>query len=136
MCSFTVCPMCVSDDCFVYILFVQFGETRRVLQVLRTLLEEFREELREEEARRCQLQQSYANDKAAWEVKWAEMKCHVAQVQMASQHPPLKGQDTICFFFFFPIRTQRKPVLFSLFSTCELTAPLWPVFRFESKALE
>lgn len=100
MCSFTVCPMCVSDDCFVYILFVQFGETRRVLQVLRTLLEEFREELREEEARRCQLQQSYANDKAAWEVKWAEMKCHVAQVQMASQHPPLKGQDTICFFFF------------------------------------
>ncbi|XP_051808914.1 microtubule cross-linking factor 1 isoform X2 [Acanthochromis polyacanthus] len=59
----------------------QFGENRRVLQALRTLLEEFREELREEESRRCQLQQSYANDKAAWEVKWAEMKCQVAQLE-------------------------------------------------------
>ncbi|KAM9845228.1 microtubule cross-linking factor 1 [Aulostomus maculatus] len=59
----------------------QFGENRRVLQALRSLLEEFREELREEEARRCQLQQSYANDKAAWEVKWTEMKCQVAQLE-------------------------------------------------------
>ncbi|CAB1416534.1 unnamed protein product [Pleuronectes platessa] len=57
----------------------QCGENRRMLQALRTLLEEFREELREEETRRWQLQQSYANDKAAWEVKWAEMKCQVAQ---------------------------------------------------------
>ncbi|KAM6918627.1 microtubule cross-linking factor 1 isoform 2-T2 [Xenentodon cancila] len=57
----------------------QLGENRRVVQAVRTLLEEFREELREEEGRRCQLQQSYANDKAAWEVKWAEMKCQVAQ---------------------------------------------------------
>ncbi|XP_053186211.1 microtubule cross-linking factor 1 [Scomber japonicus] len=59
----------------------QFGENRRVLQALRTLLEEFREELREEETRRCQLLQSYANDKAAWEVKWAEMKCQVAKLE-------------------------------------------------------
>ncbi|XP_054869993.1 microtubule cross-linking factor 1 isoform X2 [Amphiprion ocellaris] len=59
----------------------QFGENRRVLQALRTLLEEFREELREEESRRSQLQQCYANDKAAWEVKWAEMKCQVAQLE-------------------------------------------------------
>ncbi|XP_041658264.1 microtubule cross-linking factor 1 isoform X2 [Cheilinus undulatus] len=59
----------------------QFGENRQVLQALRTLLEEFREELREEETRRRQLQQSYANDKAAWEVKWAEMKCQVAQLE-------------------------------------------------------
>uniref|UniRef100_A0A672IVG0 Microtubule crosslinking factor 1 n=1 Tax=Salarias fasciatus TaxID=181472 RepID=A0A672IVG0_SALFA len=62
--------VCVS----VCVWCVQFGENRRVLQALRTLLDEFREELREEEARRSQLQQSYANDKAAWEVKWAEMK--------------------------------------------------------------
>lgn len=80
---------------FVWIFSVQFGENRQVLQALRTLLEEFREELQEEETRRCQLQQSYANDKAAWEVKWAEMKCQVAQVQMASQRPTLKRQDTI-----------------------------------------
>ncbi|XP_040911861.1 microtubule cross-linking factor 1 isoform X2 [Toxotes jaculatrix] len=63
----------------------QFGENRRVLQALRTLLEEFREELREEETRRWQLQQSYANDKAAWEVKWAEMKCQVAQLEEETQ---------------------------------------------------
>lgn len=50
------------------------------------LLEEFREELQEEEKQRCQLQQSYANDKAAWEVKWAEMNYQALQVQMASRH--------------------------------------------------
>ncbi|XP_042185545.1 LOW QUALITY PROTEIN: microtubule cross-linking factor 1-like [Oncorhynchus tshawytscha] len=59
----------------------QVGENRRVLQAVRSLLEEFRLELREEENRRCQLQQIYANDKASWEVKWAEMKCHVAQLE-------------------------------------------------------
>ncbi|XP_034557966.1 LOW QUALITY PROTEIN: microtubule cross-linking factor 1 [Notolabrus celidotus] len=59
----------------------QFGENRQMLQALRTLLEEFREELREEETRRCQLQQAYANDKAAWEVKWTEMKCQVAKLE-------------------------------------------------------
>ncbi|CAG5896445.1 unnamed protein product [Menidia menidia] len=58
-----------------------FGENRRVLQAVRALLEEFREELRDEEARRLQLQQSYANDKATWEVKWAEMKCQVSQLE-------------------------------------------------------
>ncbi|XP_034744775.1 microtubule cross-linking factor 1 [Etheostoma cragini] len=63
----------------------QFGENRQVLQALRTLLEEFRDELREEEMRRCQLQQSYANDKAAWEVKWAEMKCQFAQLEEKAQ---------------------------------------------------
>uniref|UniRef100_A0A3Q2XZG6 Microtubule crosslinking factor 1 n=1 Tax=Hippocampus comes TaxID=109280 RepID=A0A3Q2XZG6_HIPCM len=63
------------------IIWQEFGENRRMLQALRTLLEQFREELREEEARRCQLQQAYANDKATWEVKWAEMKCQLAQVR-------------------------------------------------------
>ncbi|KAF7222084.1 transcript variant X5 [Nothobranchius furzeri] len=57
----------------------EFGENRHVLQALRSLLEEFREELQEEQTTRCQLQQAYANDKAAWEVKWAEMKSQVAQ---------------------------------------------------------
>ncbi|XP_068558123.1 microtubule cross-linking factor 1 isoform X2 [Cebidichthys violaceus] len=63
----------------------QFGENRQVLQALRTLLEEFQMELQEEESRRCQLQQSYANDKAAWEVKWAEMKCQFAQLEEEAQ---------------------------------------------------
>lgn len=78
---------------FFRFLFLQFGENRRVLQALRGLLEEFREELREEESRRCQLQQAYASDKAAWEVKWTEMKCRVAQVQMASQCRPFKEPE-------------------------------------------
>ncbi|RVE61017.1 hypothetical protein OJAV_G00166550 [Oryzias javanicus] len=59
----------------------QFGENRRVLQAVRTLLEELLDVLREEETRRSQLQQTYANDKAAWEVKWAEMKGQVAQLE-------------------------------------------------------
>lgn len=59
----------------------QFGENRRLLQALRSLLEEFRDELREEDTRRCQLQQNYANDKAHWEVKEAEMKSRIAQLQ-------------------------------------------------------
>ena len=69
---------------------LQFGENRRMLQALRTLLEEFRVEVRDEEARRRQLQQCYANDKAAWEVKWAQMKCQAtAQVRHARGHPVL-----------------------------------------------
>ncbi|XP_061094614.1 microtubule cross-linking factor 1-like isoform X2 [Conger conger] len=56
-------------------------ESRRVLQALRILLEEFRLELRDEEQRRSQLQQAYANEKASWEVKWAEMKCHSQQLE-------------------------------------------------------
>uniref|UniRef100_H2T9W6 Microtubule crosslinking factor 1 n=1 Tax=Takifugu rubripes TaxID=31033 RepID=H2T9W6_TAKRU len=66
---------------FVLQSLVQLEENRKVLQALRALLEEFREELQEEEKQRCQLQQAYANDKAAWEVKWAEMKCQVAQLE-------------------------------------------------------
>ena len=73
---------------------LQFGENRRMLQALRTLLEEFRVEVREEEARRRQLQQSYANDKAAWEVKWAEMKCQAtAQVQHTHYGHPIHTLD-------------------------------------------
>lgn len=52
-------------------------ESRRLLASLRSLLEEFGEELQEEEARRRQLLQTYADDKASWEVKWAEMKSRV-----------------------------------------------------------
>uniref|UniRef100_A0A8C1U1I0 Microtubule crosslinking factor 1 n=1 Tax=Cyprinus carpio TaxID=7962 RepID=A0A8C1U1I0_CYPCA len=42
---------------------------RRVLHALRSLLEEFRAELREEAQRRCQLQQTLANERAAWEIQ-------------------------------------------------------------------
>ncbi|XP_041102131.1 microtubule cross-linking factor 1-like isoform X2 [Polyodon spathula] len=59
----------------------QESENRKVLQALRTLLEEFRSELRDEEQRRCELQQTYANEKAAFEVEWAKMKCHLEQLE-------------------------------------------------------
>ncbi|XP_048856732.1 microtubule cross-linking factor 1 isoform X4 [Brienomyrus brachyistius] len=57
----------------------QAGENRRVLHALRMLLEEFRSELRDEEQRRSQLQQAYANEKASWEVQWAELRCQIPQ---------------------------------------------------------
>nr|XP_023682077.1 microtubule cross-linking factor 1 isoform X2 [Paramormyrops kingsleyae] len=57
----------------------QAGENRRVLHALRMLLEEFRSELRDEEHRRSQLQQAYANEKASWEVQWAELRCQIPQ---------------------------------------------------------
>ncbi|XP_036374889.1 microtubule cross-linking factor 1-like isoform X2 [Megalops cyprinoides] len=57
----------------------QVGDSRRLLQALRTLLEDLRLELREEEQHRQQLQQSYANEKAAWEVQWAELRCRLDQ---------------------------------------------------------
>ncbi|XP_041103720.1 microtubule cross-linking factor 1-like isoform X2 [Polyodon spathula] len=66
----------------------QEGENRKVLQALRTLLEEFRSELWDEEQRRCELQQTYANEKAAFEVEWAEMKCHIEQLEE-------KGEKTL-----------------------------------------
>ncbi|XP_072296787.1 microtubule cross-linking factor 1 isoform X2 [Eucyclogobius newberryi] len=59
----------------------QFGENKRLLQALRSLLEEFRDELREEEARRCHLQQRIAGDKAAWAVTEAAMKSQIAQLK-------------------------------------------------------
>ncbi|XP_039610717.1 microtubule cross-linking factor 1 isoform X2 [Polypterus senegalus] len=57
------------------------GEDRKVLHALRALLEEFRSELRDEQHRRCELQQIFASEKAAWEVEWAEMKCHIEQLE-------------------------------------------------------
>uniref|UniRef100_A0A8C1U2G1 Microtubule crosslinking factor 1 n=1 Tax=Cyprinus carpio TaxID=7962 RepID=A0A8C1U2G1_CYPCA len=57
------------------------GDSRRVLHALRSLLEEFRAELREEAQRRCQLQQTLANERAAWEIQRAEMRSHVTRLQ-------------------------------------------------------
>uniref|UniRef100_A0A672LBT5 Microtubule crosslinking factor 1 n=1 Tax=Sinocyclocheilus grahami TaxID=75366 RepID=A0A672LBT5_SINGR len=55
------------------------GDSRRVLHALRSLLEEFRAELREEAQRRWQLQQTLANERAAWEIQRAEMRSHVTK---------------------------------------------------------
>ncbi|XP_031416346.1 microtubule cross-linking factor 1 isoform X2 [Clupea harengus] len=59
----------------------QVGENRRVLHALRSLLEEFGCELREEEQRRLQLQQTYASERASWEIQRAEMRRCLAQLE-------------------------------------------------------
>lgn len=59
----------------------QAGDSRRVMHALRSLLEEFRAELREEAQRRWQLQQTLANERAAWEIQRAEMRSQFAKVQ-------------------------------------------------------
>ncbi|XP_056301727.1 microtubule cross-linking factor 1 isoform X2 [Danio aesculapii] len=61
----------------------QACDSRRVLHALRSLLEEFRAELREEAGRRWQLQQALANERAAWEIQRAEMRSHINTLQDA-----------------------------------------------------
>ncbi|KAK7944674.1 hypothetical protein WMY93_000402 [Mugilogobius chulae] len=70
----------------------EFGENRRLLQALRSLLEEFREELREEETRRCQLQQNFAVEKADWAVREAAMKSQITQ-QEREEHVRLLSES-------------------------------------------
>ncbi|XP_073713151.1 microtubule cross-linking factor 1-like [Misgurnus anguillicaudatus] len=72
-------PLLLSPERFQYQK--QVGESRRVLNALRSLLEELRAELREEAQRRWQLQQTLANERATWEMQRAEMRSHVAKLQ-------------------------------------------------------
>uniref|UniRef100_A0A8C0ILG7 Microtubule crosslinking factor 1 n=1 Tax=Chelonoidis abingdonii TaxID=106734 RepID=A0A8C0ILG7_CHEAB len=57
------------------------SENRRLLNALKTLLDDFRSELRDDERERHGLQQQYATDKAAWEVEWTELKCRLEQLE-------------------------------------------------------
>ncbi|XP_039381516.1 microtubule cross-linking factor 1 [Mauremys reevesii] len=59
----------------------QASENRRLLNALKTLLDDFRSELRDDEQERHGLQQQYATDKAAWEVEWTELKCRLEQLE-------------------------------------------------------
>ncbi|XP_016142400.1 microtubule cross-linking factor 1-like isoform X5 [Sinocyclocheilus grahami] len=72
-------PLLQSPERFQYQK--QAGDSRRVLHALRSLLEEFRAELREEAQRRWQLQQALANERAEWEIQRAEMRSHVTRLQ-------------------------------------------------------
>uniref|UniRef100_A0A8C1PS12 Microtubule crosslinking factor 1 n=1 Tax=Cyprinus carpio TaxID=7962 RepID=A0A8C1PS12_CYPCA len=72
-------PLLLSPERFQYQKLA--GDSRRVLHALRSLLEELRAELREEAQRRCQLQQTLANERAAWEIQCAEMRSHVTKLQ-------------------------------------------------------
>ncbi|XP_026061324.1 microtubule cross-linking factor 1 isoform X2 [Carassius auratus] len=72
-------PLLPSPERFQYQK--QAGDSRRVLHALRSLMEELRAELREEAQRRWQLQQTLANERAAWEIQRAEMRSHVTKLQ-------------------------------------------------------
>uniref|UniRef100_H3A2Z6 MTCL family member 3 n=1 Tax=Latimeria chalumnae TaxID=7897 RepID=H3A2Z6_LATCH len=58
---------------------IQAGENRRILLDLRSVLAVVQTELRKEEQRRSDLQLQYSNDKCAWELEKAELKCRIAQ---------------------------------------------------------
>lgn len=58
----------------------QASESRKLLNALKGLLDDFRSELRDEERERQGLQQQYALHKAAWEVETTELKCRLQQV--------------------------------------------------------
>ncbi|XP_037003365.2 microtubule cross-linking factor 1 isoform X5 [Artibeus jamaicensis] len=59
----------------------QVVENQRLFGALKTLLEDLRSELREDEHARLRLQQQYASDKAAWDVEWAVLTCRLEQLE-------------------------------------------------------
>uniref|UniRef100_UPI00398E4C4D microtubule cross-linking factor 1 isoform X2 n=1 Tax=Pristiophorus japonicus TaxID=55135 RepID=UPI00398E4C4D len=59
----------------------QARENRRILIALKTILEQFGDEIGDEEKRRCELQQQFSNEKAAWEMEYIEQKCQIAQFE-------------------------------------------------------
>ncbi|XP_072324450.1 microtubule cross-linking factor 1 isoform X1 [Scyliorhinus torazame] len=59
----------------------QARENRRILLALKSILDEFGAELGDEEKRRYELQQQYADEKAAWEMEYTEQKCQLAQFE-------------------------------------------------------
>lgn len=83
----------------------QVVENQQLFGALKSLLEDLRTELREDEHARRRLQQQYASDKAAWDVEWAALKCRLEQVP-ARGGPPCSrcgasviwarwGEDTV-----------------------------------------
>ncbi|XP_054981770.1 microtubule cross-linking factor 1 isoform X3 [Sorex araneus] len=56
-------------------------ENQQLFGALRSLLEELRMELQEDQHARLRLQQQYAGDKAAWDVEWAVLKCRLEQLE-------------------------------------------------------
>ncbi|XP_016066941.1 PREDICTED: microtubule cross-linking factor 1 [Miniopterus natalensis] len=59
----------------------QVPEDQQLFRALKTLLEDLRAELREDERARLRLQQQYASDKAAWDVEWAVLRGRLQQLE-------------------------------------------------------
>uniref|UniRef100_A0A2K5BZ69 Microtubule crosslinking factor 1 n=1 Tax=Aotus nancymaae TaxID=37293 RepID=A0A2K5BZ69_AOTNA len=64
----------------------QVVENQQLFSAFKALLEDFRTELREDERARLRLQQQYANDKAAWDVEWAVLKCRLEQLEEKTEN--------------------------------------------------
>ncbi|XP_078203877.1 microtubule cross-linking factor 1 isoform X18 [Callithrix jacchus] len=64
----------------------QVVENQQLFSAFKALLEDFRAELREDEHARLRLQQQYANDKAAWDVEWAVLKCRLEQLEEKTEN--------------------------------------------------
>uniref|UniRef100_A0A8C0MCR4 Microtubule crosslinking factor 1 n=1 Tax=Canis lupus familiaris TaxID=9615 RepID=A0A8C0MCR4_CANLF len=61
--------------------FTEVVENQQLFSALKSLLEDLRAELREDEHARRRLQQQYASDKAAWDVEWAALTCRLEQLE-------------------------------------------------------
>ncbi|XP_073407048.1 microtubule cross-linking factor 1 isoform X4 [Dendrobates tinctorius] len=59
----------------------QASENRRLLGAFKGLLDDFRSELRDEATDRHEVQQRFAENKAAWEVEEAELRCRLEQFE-------------------------------------------------------
>uniref|UniRef100_A0A2K5VKN4 Microtubule crosslinking factor 1 n=1 Tax=Macaca fascicularis TaxID=9541 RepID=A0A2K5VKN4_MACFA len=66
--------------------FTEVVENQQLFSAFKTLLEDFRAELREDERARLRLQQQYASDKAAWDVEWAVLKCRLEQLEEKTEN--------------------------------------------------
>ncbi|XP_053570900.1 microtubule cross-linking factor 1 isoform X2 [Bombina bombina] len=66
----------------------QASENHRLLAALMDLMDDFRAELQCEEKERFEMQQQYTDDRAAWEVEEAELRCHVEQFEGKRQRFP------------------------------------------------
>lgn len=66
----------------------QASENRRLLAAFKGLLEDFRSELRDETTDRHEVQQQYAENKAAWEVEKAELGCRLEQFETRKPRAP------------------------------------------------
>ncbi|XP_037661847.1 microtubule cross-linking factor 1 isoform X2 [Choloepus didactylus] len=64
----------------------QVVENQQLFSALRTLLEDFRSALWEDEQARLRLQQQYASDKAAWDVEWAGLRCRLEQLEEKTEN--------------------------------------------------
>nr|XP_008116374.1 PREDICTED: microtubule cross-linking factor 1 isoform X1 [Anolis carolinensis] len=62
----------------------QARENHRLLNALKILLDDFWNELQNDEQERHSFQQQYATDKAAWEVEWTKLKCQLEQLEEKS----------------------------------------------------